>query len=47
MRMSETEKSRIIFRELRGTIIKFGIYDWPYGIARLHTHAYCIRYAIR
>jgi len=41
----ETDKSRIIFRNLRGTFIALGFVD-TWAPSRLDTHIYCRKYAI-
>lgn len=42
----ETEESRMIFRDLRGTFINLGLVP-HWAPMRIETHHYCFKYALK
>ena len=45
MNMGNTEESRLIFRELRGTVIRLGLLP-HWSPDRMDTHLFCIYYKV-
>lgn len=44
---AKTEESRIIFRNLRFTLVRLGIWTDDKQIMRKDTHNYCLKWAIK